>query len=56
METLGLVDKSLYDIGENDLLDVWDADFDTVRLQNLIIWFLYKTVQQLPRYCIHKLF
>ena len=31
METLGLMDKSLYDIGANDLLDVWDADFSTVR-------------------------
>ena len=31
METLGLMDKTLYDIGENDLLDVWDTDFATVR-------------------------
>ena len=37
METLGLMDKSLYDIGGNDLLgDVWDTDLSTVRF----IWFL----------------
>ena len=31
METLGLMDKTLYDITENELLDVWDTDFATVR-------------------------
>lgn len=31
METLGLMDRSLYDIGENDMLDVWGSDFATVR-------------------------
>ncbi len=31
METLGFMDRSLYDMGEHDLLDVWDTDFATVR-------------------------
>jgi hypothetical protein len=30
MESLGLMDKSLYDIGEQDLMDVWDADLNAV--------------------------
>ena len=31
MDTLGLMDKTLYDIGvSHDLLDVWDSDLNTV--------------------------
>lgn len=32
MDTLGLMDKTLYDIGvsSNDLLDVWDSDLNPV--------------------------
>ena len=38
METLGLLDRTLYDIGESDMLDVWgDEDaaggFSTVSLE-----------------------